>query len=66
MTAFIFRVGDRVVDTRVGKVAKVIDRTIEAALHKTYLIRYRDGRCGGYTPEADLVPYQRRGSGDRP
>lgn len=57
---FKFKIGQRVVWTpNVGgypsRRVRIIKRTIEAALGKTYLVRYQDGRLGGYIPERDLA-----------
>lgn len=36
------------------KRVKIIDRTIEPALGKTYRIRYQNGKSGGFVREAQL------------
>ncbi len=49
---FLFKIGDRVLFN--GKRVRIMDRTIESALGKTYKIRYSNGRNGGYVPESRL------------
>jgi len=51
---FMFRKGERVWYLRTGAPVKIIDRTIEEALGKTYHIRYQNGRSGGFVPEETL------------
>jgi hypothetical protein len=51
---FKFKIGQRVMDTRSGQQVRIVKRTIEPALGKTYLIRHQDKRLGGYTPERFL------------
>jgi hypothetical protein len=53
--AFRYKVGDHLTYTRTGKRVRVMARTIEPALGKTYLIRYQNGRTAGYVPEGCLV-----------
>lgn len=50
---FIFKIGERVLYN--GKRVRIADRTVEAALGKTYQIRYRNGHNGGYVPEEKLT-----------
>lgn len=59
---FKFKIGERVwyrphltyyPSTKPRRV-RIIKRTVEAALGKTYLIRHQDGRLGGYVPEDRL------------
>jgi len=50
---FIFKIGERVLYN--GKRVRITARTVEAALGKTYKVRYPDGTNGGYIPESQLV-----------
>lgn len=49
---FIFKIGERVLFN--GKLVRVVARTVEAALGKTYQVRYQNGCNGGYIPEERL------------
>lgn len=56
---FQFKVGDRVQLTLPGTAprwVRVLGRTIEPGLGRTYEVRYPNGRWGGWVPETWLRP----------
>lgn len=57
---FLYKIGDKVTvtspSTGVVVLGRVIARTVERALGKTYLIRNQRGQSLGYIPEDRLSP----------
>lgn len=50
---FQFKIDQRVVCLYDGAIVKITTRKIEL-IGKTYLIKYKSGRLGGYVSESDL------------